>query len=270
MPPRLRTCNFSPSSSQTCVLARQQGQQLLPRQCQPGVREFSHSCPHARYRPTRLRRELYGWLNGPGVQYRQHIPGQTNYLGHNAGKDSDENAELARSAEAEETDNLDDVDNEASGADDEALIDLETGLPIANADGAHGSSAAESKELDDEAKRKAAQNARGSRPFPLNRYFQVDPVLSDELREEIYQQLIQRNMPLFAISSRFGVTMERCAAVARLKQVEKDWVAQVCLLFYFFNGVFFFLLHTPFFLIDGPSWEEFRWECVLAFLVCFD
>ncbi|OCL14178.1 hypothetical protein AOQ84DRAFT_281610, partial [Glonium stellatum] len=64
------------------------------------------------------------------------------------------------------------------------------------------------------------------RPFPLNRHFRSQSVLSEELREAIYHEVVERGLGLATVSVMFGVSNERVAAVVRLKRVEKEWVGQ--------------------------------------------
>lgn len=64
-------------------------------------------------------------------------------------------------------------------------------------------------------------------PFPLNRAFSSQPVLSEKLRELIYLKAVDDKMSIRRISADSGVTMERVAAVIRMKQMERDWVKQV-------------------------------------------
>jgi hypothetical protein len=66
------------------------------------------------------------------------------------------------------------------------------------------------------------------RPFPLNKYFRSQPVLSEELREAIYQFVTRDGHSLQLASTSFGVSNERIGAVVRLKQMEKEWIAKVC------------------------------------------
>jgi hypothetical protein len=68
------------------------------------------------------------------------------------------------------------------------------------------------------------------RPFPQNKYFRSQPVLSEGLREAIYQRVTKEGASVSLASVEFGVSNERVGAVVRLKQVEKEWVAQVCVL----------------------------------------
>jgi hypothetical protein len=84
------------------------------------------------------------------------------------------------------------------------------------------------------------ETAEDLRPFPLNQYFRSQPVLSEELREAIYQRVKRDGATVSLASVEYGVSNERVGAVVRLKQMEKEWVAQVCLLFSLFA-----LLPTP-------------------------
>ncbi|TID20491.1 eukaryotic mitochondrial regulator protein-domain-containing protein [Venturia nashicola] len=63
-------------------------------------------------------------------------------------------------------------------------------------------------------------------PFPLNRAFLSQPVLSEQFRETIYLKAVNDKMSVRTISAESGVTMERVAAVIRMKQMERDWVQQ--------------------------------------------
>ncbi|KAF3010655.1 hypothetical protein E8E13_004873 [Curvularia kusanoi] len=64
------------------------------------------------------------------------------------------------------------------------------------------------------------------RPFPANRFFRSQPVLSEELREAIYQRVKRDGATVSLASVEFGVSNERVGAVVRLKQMEKEWIAQ--------------------------------------------
>ena len=65
------------------------------------------------------------------------------------------------------------------------------------------------------------------RPYPLNQQFRSQPVLSEELREELYKQIKVRRMDIASVSAAFGVDMRRVAAVVRLKTIEKQWQEEV-------------------------------------------
>jgi hypothetical protein len=72
------------------------------------------------------------------------------------------------------------------------------------------------------------ETAEDLRPFPLNQYFRSQPVLSEDLREAIYRRVKRDGATVSLASVEFGVSNERVGAVVRLKQMEKEWVAQVC------------------------------------------
>jgi hypothetical protein len=64
-------------------------------------------------------------------------------------------------------------------------------------------------------------------PFPLNPAFRSHPVLSEELKEEIYQRIVGSGRSVRSVSAELGVSLERVAAVVRLKAVEKQWIEEV-------------------------------------------
>lgn len=69
----------------------------------------------------------------------------------------------------------------------------------------------------------------GSRdqPFPVNPLFKSQPVLDERTRELIWEKVTQRGDALKVVSADMGVDVRRVAAVVRLKEVEKQWVANV-------------------------------------------
>ncbi|KPM39284.1 hypothetical protein AK830_g7268 [Neonectria ditissima] len=62
-------------------------------------------------------------------------------------------------------------------------------------------------------------------PFPLNPLFRSQPVLDGTTRELIWEKVAHRGEALKAVSAEMGVDVRRVAAVVRLKEVEKQWVA---------------------------------------------
>ena len=71
------------------------------------------------------------------------------------------------------------------------------------------------------------ETAEDLRPFPLNKWFRSQPVLSENLREAIYKFVVEEEKTVPLASITFGVSNERVGAVVRLKQMEKQWIAQV-------------------------------------------
>lgn len=64
-------------------------------------------------------------------------------------------------------------------------------------------------------------------PFPNNREFKSQPVLSEDARETIWKSVMVEGLPLKAVSARFSVDMRRVAAVVRMKEIEKRWEKSV-------------------------------------------
>ncbi|GAB1312381.1 37S ribosomal protein S35, mitochondrial [Madurella fahalii] len=62
-----------------------------------------------------------------------------------------------------------------------------------------------------------------NQPFPNNPSFRSEPVLSEEARELIWRSVMEKGMPLKAVSAQFQVDMRRVAAVVRMKEIEKKW-----------------------------------------------
>lgn len=64
-------------------------------------------------------------------------------------------------------------------------------------------------------------------PFPRNRHFKSQPVLSEEMKDEIWHQVVDLKKSVRTVSVDLNVEMSRVGAVVRLKAVEKQWVEQV-------------------------------------------
>ncbi|GKT48813.1 37S ribosomal protein S35, mitochondrial [Colletotrichum spaethianum] len=63
-------------------------------------------------------------------------------------------------------------------------------------------------------------------PFPMNPFFKSQPVLSEDMREEIFARVKDKKESLKLVSAELGVDVRRVAAVVRMKEVEKQWVAE--------------------------------------------
>ncbi|KAF2279590.1 uncharacterized protein EI97DRAFT_464813 [Westerdykella ornata] len=212
MAPRLRTSRL-PSSVSPCSSSVPQCISV------PACTSRAFSQTTSR-QVTARRRKFYEWLNGPGRQLKDPLPGSTNYLGaydrygnlirarpgyqrpsrDQAAKAQEEGAEK----ESEEKEKI------PGGQDNVDELDM-----AARRD-------ADSKDPD----KLPPETEEDLRPFPLNRYFRSQPVLSEELREAIYQRVTRDGTTVSLASVEFGVSNERVGAVVRLKQMEKEWIAQ--------------------------------------------
>jgi hypothetical protein len=187
---------------------------------------------------TLRRRKFYEWLNGPGRNLKEPIPDSTNYLGAydkygnlvraNPGWQRGDGAKKAASTEKEtaEIEAKAEKPAEETPAGQENLDELEAAIRSGEAE---ENEAKTSGEEQDDGKL-PPETAEDLRPFPLNQYFRSQPVLSEDLREAIWHRVKKDGATVSLASVEFGVSNERVGAVVRLKQMEKEWIAQVCLL----------------------------------------
>ena len=145
---------------------------------------------------------MFRWLDGPGRGLKDPLPGSTNYLNAYG-----PNGNLIRaSGKKREVENDDALLEDSVGKDDTQNIASGQAIP---------------RETPDDLM-----------PFPLNKHFRSEAVLSEELREEIYNRIIVKGSTVRLVSAELGVEMKRVGAVVRLKSVEKQWIEKVWQLFY--------------------------------------
>ena len=169
---------------------------------------------------------LYG---GPGSVFRRPTPGSTNYMSA-----YDKQGKLLRASRQAR-------DNEAEEEErEEHVIPVEEEEEVQRKEEGEGLDEAERQyRIEQRAaarERKASADARGGmqrerlsdlRPFPLNHQFRSQPVLSENLREEIYRQVVVKNVDISTVSAAFSIDKRRVAAVVRLKTIEKQWIDEV-------------------------------------------
>ncbi|CAO2652147.1 Nn.00g004300.m01.CDS01 [Neocucurbitaria sp. VM-36] len=229
MPPRLRPSNLPSSAASSpfvsCTSTRPPSVVGLAQRS----RDFS-STPCQQI--TLRRRKFYEWLNGPGRALKEPLPGSTNYLGAydkygnlvRAGPGWRREAQKPQSQEQEAVQNKEEKPAEETVPQgQESLDDLEAAIRSGEAEEKEAKQKPEQEEADD---RLPPETAEDLRPFPLNQYFRSQPVLSEELREAIYQRVKRDGATVSLASVEFGVSNERVGAVVRLKQMEKEWIAQ--------------------------------------------
>ncbi|OJD11045.1 hypothetical protein AJ78_08103 [Emergomyces pasteurianus Ep9510] len=71
-----------------------------------------------------------------------------------------------------------------------------------------------------------AETLEDLRPFPLNPTFVSESVLSEDLRNEIHRQVVEYGKSPREVSVMHGVDLKRVAAVVRLVELEKKWIAE--------------------------------------------
>jgi len=152
---------------------------------------------------------MFRWLNGVGSVFRDPLPGSTNYL--NA---YDAGGNLIRLRSDRDTE-----DEEAGGrkSDEEGL----SAIP-----GEEGAKDDSKNYIDGKAIPR--ETADDLMPFPLNKEFRSQPVLSEALKDEIFRRFTKEGKSVKVVSAEMGVEMSRVGAVVRLKTVEQEWVNTVC------------------------------------------
>ena len=154
--------------------------------------------------PTRLRRQMYAWLNTKGRLFAEPSSQGTNYL-------SDYNAAGIRRDQTSQSRANEEVDEDEG---EEPNEDAEPTL--------------------EESSRRTSSSARTTpkHPFPRNRAFRSEPVLREELKNAIYRRVVKDGHSISAVGAEYSVDMRRVAAVVRLKEVEKLWEKEVSLSIY--------------------------------------
>ncbi|KAH8816812.1 eukaryotic mitochondrial regulator protein-domain-containing protein [Xylogone sp. PMI_703] len=172
--------------------------QILPRHlgnCVQSSRSFSSTSKNEA-RLSRQRRQMYRWLTGQGQNFEKPLAGSTNYL---SAYTSNGQLKRALKSKGEKGKNEKGSDGETS----ESLESTPTGSP-------------NGQEIPPE-------STADLRPFPLNRAFISQAVLSDEMRETIWERVMREGKSVREVSAELGVEMSRVGAVVRLKEIEKEW-----------------------------------------------
>ena len=138
---------------------------------------------------------MFAWLNGVGENFRYPLPESTNYLSA-----YDRRGRLLRQTQENAARHFD-SDTDASRALEDAAV---------------------------ETKKVAKEDKEDLRPFPLNQHFVSQPVLSEELRQEVWKRVKVNGKSVRQVSVELGIEMRRVGAVVRLVEVEKQMRAEVC------------------------------------------
>jgi hypothetical protein len=157
-------------------------------------RSFSSTQPQNARRATRQRRQMYQWLSAQGEAFRNPLPNSTNYMGAYSPSGTLLRALGGGDARKRE-------DGGPQSTEDETGSNRNANLP--------------------------KEQPRDLRPFTANRTFLSPSVLSEELREKIWEKIMLDARSVREVSVEFGVDMRRVGAVVRLKEIEKEWARSV-------------------------------------------
>lgn len=151
---------------------------------------------------------MFRWLNGPGSVFRDPLPGSTNYLNaYDAGGNLIRLKSGRKTEDAEAGDRRGDEEELPAIPGEESVKD-------------------DSKNYID-GKAIPRETADDLMPFPLNKEFRSQSVLSEALKDEIFRRVTKDGKSVKVVSAEMGVEMSRVGAVVRLKSVEQEWVNTV-------------------------------------------
>ena len=166
---------------------------------------------------------MFRWLNGPGAAFRHPLPGSTNYLnaydrnGRLVRAQNRSPPQLNREKEEKKDEEEEEEDKEADEMTEDGDILPRRSKKIQGA-GVKGTT--DEPPLPKE-------SGEDLMPFPMNRQFRSQRVLSEELKDSIYERIMENGSSVRNVSAVLGVEMNRVAAVVRLKAVEKQWEKEV-------------------------------------------
>jgi len=139
---------------------------------------------------------MFQWLNNQGQVFYEPLNNSTNYLGA-----YDQNGQLRRVAESRaERDEERRKAREKATREGREYVEPKTGAEVLPKEG-----------------------NRDLMPFPRNNQFVSQAVLSDELREEVWERVMRLGRSVRQVSAELGIDMARVGAVVRLKEIEKEW-----------------------------------------------
>ncbi|KAL9078291.1 MAG: hypothetical protein Q9157_002778, partial [Trypethelium eluteriae] len=164
---------------------------------------------------------MYAWLNGPGQVFHDPLPNSTNYLSayDKAGRliraqDANEKSRSKAEQDKEEAENEEDPDAQEASSEE------------ADAARLRREARRQEQESKGDGNKVSSESMEDLRPFPQNTQFMSQPVLSVELRDEIFRRVKDGGLDVRTVSAQLGVAIERVGAVVRLKTIEEEWIKQ--------------------------------------------
>lgn len=161
---------------------------------------------------------MFAWLNTNGAALKNPLPGSTNYLGAYNRQGQLTRVVMAARKGGKGKEEEDSNTHQTQQNDLELLNDTDNGDGV-------------------KADKLPPETLSDLVPFPLNRRFLSQPVLSDKFQEHIWKQVIQEGKSVREVSAEVSVEMSRVAAVVRLLEVENEWKRIVRILSSFFKNL---------------------------------
>lgn len=157
---------------------------------------------------------MFRWLNGPGSVFRHPVPGSTNYLNAYDRYGGLVRAKV-RSLEKKEPEKKEEDEDKEVDEDGETVPKRTQKVKEARI------------QKTKDAPPLPKENTEDLMPFPMNRQFRSQHVLSEELKDAIYEMVLVDGKSVRNVSAVLGVAMDRVGAVVRLKALEKEWEKEV-------------------------------------------
>lgn len=65
-------------------------------------------------------------------------------------------------------------------------------------------------------------------PFPQNLHCRTASIISDDLKQQIYSEVVEDGALTQEIAHKYGIKIARVEAIVKLQQIEKSWREEVC------------------------------------------
>lgn len=70
-------------------------------------------------------------------------------------------------------------------------------------------------------------------PFHNNLHCKTASIISDDLKQTIYSEVVEKSMHTQEVAHKYGIKLARVEAIVRLQKIERSWREEVC---YFEHG----------------------------------
>ncbi|KAI9726963.1 MAG: hypothetical protein M1828_000311 [Chrysothrix sp. TS-e1954] len=178
---------------------------------------------------TVKRKIFYNWVQKVGKNFATPQQGGTNYVTcyDREGKLIRDVEAKAREQEVKEiaAENADPERKKRVDEDDESVYDEDSDVGEDELGAKASAKRARSGKKEGEEK-KVNKRKEDLQPFPHNREFRSEPILSTAMRDEIYSRIMEKGKTIRQVSQEMQVEMKRVGAVVRMKTMEQDWIKE--------------------------------------------
>ena len=172
---------------------------------------------------------MFDWFAGPGAAFKEPLPKSTNYLNAYDTAGSLVRAPYFKPSDAPDANDAFSDQQQAEQAEKTEKSSEQTQDKQEEEGQAPRRQKSERLLAEQKAARERdqptglpAETPDDLMPFPMNRAFRSQAVLSEELREEVYRRIMIERKSVRDVSAALGIEMRRVGAVVRLKALEKQ------------------------------------------------